>query len=102
MRLAENIGSGFHKMIYGWKQHYKIEPDINGDFDYYKITFPTTQKTVEKILNAIKSNPKITQNELKEITDLTRRGVEWNLKKLKESGIIERVGPAKGGYWKII
>jgi len=71
-----------------------------------KITFPTTQKTVEKtvekILDAIKNNPKITQNELAKITGLTRRGIEWNLAKLKEKGIIKRVGPAKGGHWEII
>lgn len=76
------------------------------DFDYYKINFPTTQKTVEKtvekILDAIKSNPKITQNKLAEIAGLTRRGIEWNLAKLKEKGIIKRIGPAKGGYWEVI
>ena len=57
---------------------------------------------MEKILDAIKSNPKITQNELMEVTSLTRRGVEWNLAKLKEKGIIKRTGPAKGGHWEII
>jgi len=108
IRLAESIGSGFHKMIDGWEQHYKLKPVIEGDFDYYKITFPTTttqktvEKTVEKILDAIKSNPKITQNELAEIAGLTRRGIEWNLAKLKEKGIIERIGPAKGGHWEVI
>jgi len=60
------------------------------------------EKTVEKILDSIKSNPKITQNELMEVTSLTRRGVEWNLAKLKEKGIIKRVGPAKGGYWEVV
>ena len=104
VRLAESIGSSFHKIIKGWEQHYGLEPVIEGDFDYYKITFPTTttQKTVEKILDAIKSNPKITQNELAEIAGLTRRGIEWNLAKLKEKEIIKRIGPAKGGYWKVI
>jgi len=106
VRLAESIGSGFHKMIDGWRQHYKLKPAIEGDFDYYKITFPTTQKTVEKtvekILEAIKKNPKITQNEFVEITGLTRRGIEWNLAKLKEKGIIKRIGPAKGGHWEVI
>ena len=57
---------------------------------------------MEKILDSIKSNPKITQNELMEVTSLTRRGVEWNLAKLKEKGIIKRVGPAKGGYWEVV
>jgi len=59
-------------------------------------------KTVEKILKAIKDNPKITQNELAGIAGLTRRGIEWNLAKLKEKGIIKRIGPAKGGYWKVV
>ena len=59
-------------------------------------------ETVEKILDAIKSNPKITQNELMEVTSLTRRGVEWNLAKLKEKGIIKRIGPSKGGCWKVV
>ncbi len=57
---------------------------------------------MEKILDAIKSNPKITQNVLVEIAGLTRRGIEWNLAKLKEKGIIKRIGPAKGGYWEVI
>jgi len=57
---------------------------------------------VEKILEAIKKNPKITQNEFVEITGLTRRGIEWNLAKLKEEGIIKRIGPAKGGHWEVI
>ncbi len=54
---------------------------------------------MEKILDAIKNNPKITQNEL---AGLTRRGIEWNLAKLKEKGIIKRIGPAKGGYWEVV
>ena len=113
VRLAENIGSGFHKMIYGWKQHYDIEPDINGDFDYYKITFPTTQKTVEKttqktthkttqkIIVLIKENPEISRKKLAEIIGLTEDGIKYQLKKMQEKGILERIGPAKGGYWKI-
>ena len=57
---------------------------------------------MEKILDAIKNNPKITQNELMEVTDLTRRGIEWNLAKLKEKGIVKRIGPTNGGYWKVV
>ncbi len=60
------------------------------------------EKTVEKILTAIKNNPDITQKELIIITGLTRRGVEWNLANLKEKGIIKRIGPARGGHWEVI
>lgn len=62
----------------------------------------TRKKTVEKILSLIITNPKITQEGLMDKTGLTRRGIEWNLKKLKNEGRIRRVGPDKGGYWKVI
>ncbi|MDD4353562.1 MAG: winged helix-turn-helix transcriptional regulator [Candidatus Nanoarchaeia archaeon] len=42
------------------------------------------QKTVEKIILAIKEKPKISNKELEIITGLSRRGVEWNIKKTKK------------------
>ena len=57
--------------------------------------------TVEKILTLVRDNPQITQNELMVKTGLTRRGVEWNLKKLKNMGRIHRIGPDKGGHWEV-
>lgn len=70
----------------------------------------TTQKTTQiklnknqiNILNLIEKNPSITRNELAEILNITSDGVKYNLKKLKDNNIIERVGPDKGGYWIII
>lgn len=59
------------------------------------------EKTVEKIHTLIKANPQITQQKLMDQTGLTRRGVEWNLKKLKSEGRIQRIGPDKGGHWEI-
>jgi predicted HTH transcriptional regulator len=64
-------------------------------------TEKTVEKTVEKIMEAITNNSLITQAELAEMTGLTRRGIEYNLSKLKALGLIERVGPDKGGYWKV-
>jgi ATP-dependent DNA helicase RecG len=57
---------------------------------------------VEKILKLLQSNPYITQEGLVELTGLTQRGIEWNISRLKAKGIIERIGPNKGGYWKIL
>lgn len=62
----------------------------------------TVEKAVEKILQFIKENPKITQNELAQKKDLTRRGVEWNIHNLKEKGILKRVGSKKDGYWVVL
>jgi ATP-dependent DNA helicase RecG len=60
------------------------------------------RETVEQILEAIANDPRITQNGLVKVTGLTRRGVEWNLSKLKTKGLIERVGADRGGYWRVI
>ena len=57
----------------------------------------TVEKTVEKIIAAIRENPKVTHKQLMEITGLTRRGVEWNIDKLKRKGIIRREVPDKSG-----
>jgi ATP-dependent DNA helicase RecG len=32
---------------------------------------------------------------------ITSKGVEYNIDKLKKEGILNRIGPDKGGYWKI-
>lgn len=68
------------------------------------ITQETTQETAqettqEKILKLIKSNPSITQTQMAKILGITRDGVSYNIKQLKDNGIIERVGATKNGYW---
>ena len=73
-------------------------------------TQKTTQKTNQKlskkqeeILVYLKKNPNASRKELTEtITDLTEDGVKYNLTRLKNLGLIQRVGPDKGGYWKVI
>jgi predicted HTH transcriptional regulator len=32
---------------------------------------------------------------------ISAKAIEKHLANLKASGIIERIGPAKGGYWKV-
>lgn len=68
----------------------------------------TTQKTTQKlnknqikIINFIKENPYITRNELAIKLNITTDGVKYNLKKLIDNNIIERIGPDNGGYWSI-
>ena len=59
------------------------------------------ETTQEKIINLIKKNPSITQSEMAKILKLTRDGISYNIRILKEKGIIERIGATKNGYWKI-
>ncbi len=59
------------------------------------------ETTQEKIINLIKKKPSITQIEMAKALDLTRDGISYNIKVLKEKGIIERIGSTKNGIWKV-
>ena len=61
----------------------------------------TVGETKRKILIEIEKNPYITIKKLAELIGLSVRGIEWNMKQLKSDNIIERIGPNRGGYWKI-
>lgn len=56
----------------------------------------------EKILELIKQNPKISAAGIAMEIGISSRGVEKQIKKLREAGIIKRNGADKGGYWEII
>lgn len=62
----------------------------------------TREKTREKILALIRENNKITTHELAEALSLTDKGIEWQIKQLKDKNVITRVGADKGGYWEIV
>jgi len=121
LRFSENIGSGFHKMINGWSSKYKLKPIIEGDFDYYKITFPTTTTTTSKtttyttsktvikgedkekeILELIENNPHLSAGEIATHVNLTEDGVRYHLKNLKKKERIKRKGHGKGGSWEVL
>jgi predicted HTH transcriptional regulator len=55
----------------------------------------------QKILNAMRENPGVSQAELVEIVGIVSTNIEKNIKYLKDNGWIRRIGPAKGGYWEV-
>ncbi len=61
----------------------------------------TQETTQEKIVSLIKQQPNITQEELAIQMGMTRDGIAYHIKSLKENGIIERIGSTKKGTWKI-
>jgi ATP-dependent DNA helicase RecG len=62
----------------------------------------TREKTREKIIGLVRANPDISMETMASSLGLTRNGVEWQICKLKQSGILRRVGPDKGGQWEIL
>jgi ATP-dependent DNA helicase RecG len=53
------------------------------------------------ILEEILKNKNITTSDLSVIVGISQRKIKENIGKLKDAGILLRVGPAKGGYWEI-
>jgi ATP-dependent DNA helicase RecG len=116
MQLVEQVGSGIIRMNDLMKEVGLPAPESTTE-GMFTITLrrppkvldkkeepskKTVEKTVEKtIIDLIKNNPKSTTKNMMIATGLSRRGVEYQLNKLKASGEIERIGPDKGGYWKI-
>ncbi len=87
--------------------------------DWFSITFPRPQKqiekkytpktnkknrlkTTEKILKAISENSSITMRELSKKLGVSYHTVDWNIRKMRQSVKIKRIGPDKGGYWEIL
>ena len=56
----------------------------------------------QKILELIAANSQITIFLMAENIGISTTSVENNIKKLKEKDILERIGSARGGHWKII
>lgn len=55
----------------------------------------------QKIMDAIKVNPFITQEELADIVGIAKKNIIANMKKLQTNGLIKRIGADKNGHWQI-
>ena len=56
----------------------------------------------ELIIKFIKANNRISIRELSVKVDIAEKNIENNLAKLKEKGLIKRIGPDKGGHWEVL
>ena len=85
---------------------FMLEVILEAVKEMVKTTQETTQETTkettqEKILNLISNNTSITQKEMANILGMTRDGISYNIRILREKGILERIGSTKNGEWKI-
>ena len=58
--------------------------------------------SAEKILAYLRTTPTASAHELSIVVNLTVRAVEKNLRALRESNRLRRVGPDKGGHWEVV
>jgi ATP-dependent DNA helicase RecG len=50
----------------------------------------------------MRNNPNITVPEIVTHLTIARSAVMKHIKRLKDQGLIERIGPDKGGHWRVL
>lgn len=78
-----------------------LKNDLNDLKNDLRKRYDLTDNQV-KILGAVMQNKTITQQQLSEIVGITPKNIRNNMEKLKEKGILKRIGPLKGGHWQIL
>ncbi len=120
---ADSLGSGVRNLYKYTKIYSNAEPNFEEN-DVFRLSVPmrpagatltsdresnevtevtekVTDVTEKKIIELLKDNSKYKTAELAEMLDISRKTVSIKLKKLREKGIIERVGSDRKGYWNI-
>lgn len=62
----------------------------------------SVQKTRDAIVELIHDNSCVTTMEMASLLGIGRSAVAKHLKRLKDEGVVVRVGPDKGGHWEIV
>ena len=86
--------SGEMWMVFHFSE--KFQQNIQGT------TQKSSQKSSQKIIDLIRQNPNITTSEMADIIGISRRAVAKTVNTLQTGGIIQRIGPDKGGHWVVI
>lgn len=58
-------------------------------------------ETPQQILSALSANPRMAITQLAKELGISTTAVEKQIARLKQQGALERIGPAKGGHWKV-
>ena len=108
--LIERWGSGIKKIVDTCLQ-FDFPNPIMEERQGFRIIFrkeKVTEKLGEKlgenqkmILNFIKRNGHITIPELSQRVKISTTAIENNIAKLKQKGLLKRIGADKGGYWEV-
>jgi len=127
--FIEQWGVGIRKMIRLMRQNGLSEPQFRESGLFFKVILSKTRtfekaaakterilpitntststssssnsKVVSKLIELIKKNPHLKLKELADHLNMTVHGVRFHLKKLKQKGILKRIGSPKDGSWLI-
>ncbi len=116
----ERRGSGFKKILDAYEAEERYKEELKPVFytDGYNFfltlwnmnyTFDKAQNKAqmsmmsdrEHLLLLIKENPSLTQTELSDMMNKSRRAIQMLMKELLDEGVIERIGSKKTGSWLV-
>ena len=122
LKYMERRGSGFKKIQSVYQSQYlytdRLSPQFYSDKENFILTLKNLnyegaekgaekmkiqkmEERKEKILSLIKANPSITQGEIMEKLNLSRKQVQSLMKLLNNQGQIRRIGSNRNGYWEV-
>ncbi len=126
MDLVEQAGTGIARIKNEMRDYHLPPPAIEIDENWFVISFERPKDSLEerikktrekglgerlgerlgetqyKIIELMKNNPSITIIQMSKIIGISTTAIEKNIAKLRELGLIQYVGPARGGHWEII
>ena len=124
--FGERAGSGLYMISTVWKSKNWIKPQIKEELNpnrtiltlymkkdkiytnnypnNYTNSYPNKLNEIQsQIIEIIKENPTSTAKEISmKIGNRGLPAIKWNLKQLKNNGIIERKGTTRKGQWMIL
>ncbi len=115
VKLSENAGYGFEKMVSGWKEFNNTVPEFYSDIMSTVISFSlisesealndtindTINERQKHIIKVIINNKNITIDGIAEETQVGVATVKRDLEILKAMNLLKRIGSRKGGHWEI-
>ncbi len=131
MGIIEQWGTGFQRMIQGCREYGIQDPEFidMGDslrVNFYRSVVETNTENIKtdietnienvktdieleglsntekKIIQLVQSHPEITQEKMAETLGMSKSGIRYVIKKLKNKKILVREGATKKGKWMIV
>lgn len=78
----------------------KAKGDLKGGKK--KVVSKGGKKTTKKLIEMMRKNPKVTLAEMVSELGISRSAIQKHILRLKDAQLLRRVGPDKGGEWRVV